>query len=605
MPKHHISLKNDAKPYHGRAYTVPKAYEQGLRKEVDRLVKLGVLKKVNHSPWGAPCFPIPKKDGTIRFISDFRELNKRVKRNPFPLPKISDMLLKLEGFQYATSLDLNMGYYHIKLDASSRKLCTIVLPWGKFEYNALPMGLCSSCDIFQEKMSDLMQGLDFVRTYIDDLLCITSSTHDDHLSKLDKVLEKVQEAGLKVNIKKSFFCQPELEYLGYWITREGIMPTPQKVQAIQNIAVPKTKKQLRSFIGMINYYRDMWIRRSEILAPLASLTSKSAKWQWNPEHQQAFDTIKKIIKQETLLRHADFNKPFEIHTDASKYQLGAVISQEGKPIAFYSRKLNSAQLNYTTTERELLAIVETLKEFRNILLGQEIKVWTDHQNLTYKTFNTERVMRWRMIAEQYGATLHYIKGEKNIVADALSRLGLEPSLKSEPDSTVQENPKSRKLAEAFSLNQAFANAQAQENPMDPATAFPLSFGLIAKEQQRDQALKRKVLTSKDYTINTFHGGERDRLLICHKGKIAVPKSLQSRIVDWYHTMLCHPGETRTEETIRQHFDWKGLRTEVTRQCKTCHICQLTKKRHKKLGHLPAKEPEIIPWERLCVDMMGP
>ena len=128
--------------------------------------------------------------------------------------------------------------------------------------------------------------------------------------------------------------------------------------------------------------------------------------------KKAFYKINKIIKQETLLRHADFNKPFEIHTDASKYQLGAVISQEGKPIAFYSRKLNSAQLNCTTTERELLAIVETLKEFRNILLGQEIKVWTDHQNLTYKTFNTERVMRWRMIAEQYGATLHYIKGEK-------------------------------------------------------------------------------------------------------------------------------------------------------------------------------------------------
>ena len=214
-------------------------------------------------------------------------------------------------------------------------------------------------------------------------------------------------------------------------------------------------------------------------------------------------------------------------------------------------------------------------------------------------------MRWRMIAEKYGSTLYYIKGEKKIVADALNRLGLEPSLESEPDSTVQENPKSRKLAEAFSLNQAFTNAQAQENPMDPATAFPLSFGLIAKEQQRDEALKRKVLNSEDYTIDTFHGGEKNCPLICHKDKIVVPKSLQSRIVDLYHTMLCHPGETRTEETIRQHFDWKGLRTEVIRQCKTCHICQLTKKRHKKLGHIPPKEPEVIPWECLCVDMIGP
>ena len=280
MDRHKIKLKDGAEPYHGRPYQVPKAHERALRNEVDRLVEIGVLKKVNRSQWGAPCCAIPKKDKTIRFISDFRELNKRVKRTPFPLPKIQDMLLKMEGFQYATSLDFNIGYYHIKLDADSRKRCTIVLPWGKYEYNALPMGLCSSCDIFQEKMSDLMSGLEFVRTYIDDLLCITNSTYEDHLEKLEEVLKRIQQAGLKINPTKSFFAQPELEYLGYWITREGIMPTPQKVKAIQNIAVPTKKKQLRSFIGMINYYRDMWIRRSDILAPLAKLTSKQAKWEW-------------------------------------------------------------------------------------------------------------------------------------------------------------------------------------------------------------------------------------------------------------------------------------------------------------------------------------
>ena len=156
MERQKIELVEGAKPYHGKPYTVLKAYEQALKKEIDRLVKIDILRKVNHSQWGAPCFVIPKKDQTIRFITDFRELNKRIKRNPFPLPKIQDMLLKMEGFQYATSLDLNMGYYHIKLDANSIKLCTIVLPWVKYEYNALPMGFCSSCDIFQEKMSKLM-----------------------------------------------------------------------------------------------------------------------------------------------------------------------------------------------------------------------------------------------------------------------------------------------------------------------------------------------------------------------------------------------------------------------------------------------------------------
>ena len=156
--------------------------------------------------------------GTVRFISDFRELNKRIKRKPF-IPKIQDLLLKLEGFKYATSLDLNMGYYHINLCHNSKLLCTIVLPWGKYEYQKLPMGLCNSPDIFQEKMNELFAGFEYVRAYIDDLLVISNGTFDDHLSKLDKVFFKLQAAGFKVNAEKSFFAKDELEYLGFKITK--------------------------------------------------------------------------------------------------------------------------------------------------------------------------------------------------------------------------------------------------------------------------------------------------------------------------------------------------------------------------------------------------
>ena len=166
---YHINLKEGATPYHGKPYPVPKAYEQTLKSEVKRLVDIGVLKKVNRSEWASPSFIIPKKDKTVRFINNLIELNKRIVRKPFPLPKISEMLLKLEGFQWATALDLNMGYYHIRLDAESKKLCTLIFPWGKYEMQCLPMGLCNSPDIFQEKMSTLMEDLDFVRTYIDDL----------------------------------------------------------------------------------------------------------------------------------------------------------------------------------------------------------------------------------------------------------------------------------------------------------------------------------------------------------------------------------------------------------------------------------------------------
>ena len=365
---------------------------------------------------------IPKKDKTIRFITDFRELNKCIKQKLYPLPKIQDLLLGMEGFRYATSLDLNMGYYHIELTPGLSALCTIVLPWGKYEYVKLPMGLCNSPDIFQEKMNELFADLEVVKAYIDDLLIITKGSWQDHLDKLEIVLARLQEAGLKVNMGKSFFGQKELEYLGYWITRKGIMPLPNKVAAIHEIEPPKTKKQLRRFIGIINFYRYMWKGQAEKLSPLTSLTSKNAIWKWTEVEQQAFEAVKTAVAKNTLLVYPDFNEKFEIHTDASKYQLGAVISQKGHPIAFFSKKLNKAQMNYTTTEKELLAIVETLKEFRNILLGQRIVVYTDHKNLTYKNFNTERVVCWRMVIEDFGPEIIYIKGNDNVVADAMSRL---------------------------------------------------------------------------------------------------------------------------------------------------------------------------------------
>ena len=590
---YNIQLREDAMPYHARAYPIPKAYEQTLRMEVDRLCKVNVLKKVNRSEWGAPTFIIPKKDGTVRFISDFRELNKRIRRKPYPIPKIQDLMLKLEGFTYGTSLDLNMGYYHIELSDASKELCTIVLPWGKYEYQRLPMGLCNSPDIFQEKMSTLMQDLEYVRAYIDDLLVITKGSWNDHLEQLDEVLFRLKNAGLKVNAKKSFFGKGELEYLGYWITRKGIQPVPKKIMAIQKIKTPTNKKTLRSFIGMVNYYRDMWIRRSELLAPLTKLCSKNAKWEWTNAQQTAFNNIKKVISRETLLAYPNFDKPFDIHTDASKTQLGAVISQDKQPIAFYSRKLNPAQINYTTTERELLAIVETLKEFRNILLGQSIKVYTDHKNLTYKHFNTERVMRWRIILEEFGPELLYVPGKVNIVADALSRLDI--------NAPSNDNIESKKVESMHSMAECYGLDESNL----PEDAFPLTYSNILKEQQKDKSLKDCINNKPHYSIQPYHGGGKKWALITYKNRIVIPKSLQERTVTWYHETLCHPGETRTEQTIRQHFTWKNLRETVHKICSKCDTCQRSKKSHKKYGHLPEKKAEANPWDKLCVDLIGP
>jgi hypothetical protein len=586
--EHHLELKEGVKPFHARAFPVPKVHYDTLKKEVMRLCDVGVLKRVNRSEWAAPTFIIPKKDGKVRFVSDFRELNKRIKRMPYPVPNIQDMMLNLEGFQHATALDLNMGYYHVKLDADSRKLCTIVLPFGKFEYQRLPQGICNGPDIFQEKIYELFDGMEYIRAHIDDLLVLTKGDYDDHLEKLDKTLQKLTEAGLRVNAKKSFFARAELEYLGYWITREGIKPLPKKVEAILRIAPPKNKKELRGFIGIVNYYRDMWIRRSHVLAPLASLTSKTTKWKWEAEHQKAFDDAKRIIAREVMLAYPDFSKPFEIHTDASHFQLGAVISQEGKPIAFYSRKLNDAQTRYTTTERELLSIVETLKEFKNILLGHRIIVHTDHKNLTCKNFNTERVMRWRLVLEEFGPELRYVKGQDNVVADALSRLDMM-SLEEFQD----------KYNEAY-LAECFAGDEV-EFPKD----YPLTYAQIEHEQNRDPALLDTFAKDEEYKREQRLHADKAFELIVKGDKIVLPKNLQRRAVEWHHDVLMHPGETRTELTIGQHFYWPRMRQTIKHVCGRCESCQMTKKRTKKLGHLPPKEPEMIPWQTVCVDLIGP
>jgi hypothetical protein len=219
-------------------------------------------------------FILPKKDSTVRPISDFRELNKSIVRKPYPIPKISTILQELEGFTYVTALDLNIGYYNIRLDPRASEMCTILFPWGKYSYKRLPMDFGGSADIFQAQIMDLMASLEFLGACMDDLLMITRRTLDKHLQKMETVLTRLRDAGLKVNAAKSLFCAHEIEYIGYILNREGIKPQPKIVQAILALNPPNNVKELRHFLGMVQYYQDMWARCSEMLAPLTDLVGE-------------------------------------------------------------------------------------------------------------------------------------------------------------------------------------------------------------------------------------------------------------------------------------------------------------------------------------------
>jgi hypothetical protein len=430
LPPASFELKEGMKPYHGRPYPIPQKHKAILMKEIKQLCNIGVLEWQPSLQWASPTFIIPQKDSTVRTISDFRDLNKCIVRKPYPIFKISTILQELEGFTYATALDLNMGYNTIRLDPTTSEMCTIIFPWGKYFYKRLPTGFGGSVDIFQAQIMDLMASLDFLRAYMDDLLIITKQTLDEHLQKMETVLTRLRDAGLKVNVAKSLFCAHEIEYLGYVLTREGIKPQSKKVQAILALNPPNNFKELRHFLEMVQYYQDMWARRSEILAPLTDLVGECGETKttrmnkWDPMHQQAFDKVKAAIAKETVLACPDFSKPFEIYTDASSTQLGAVLTQDNKPIAFFSRKLSKTQQKYSVTEIKLLSIVETPEEFKGMLWGQDIKVNTDHKNLTRDSLGltSDRVYCWQLLLEEYAPGIINIKGIHNTVADAISQL---------------------------------------------------------------------------------------------------------------------------------------------------------------------------------------
>ena len=617
-----FELKEGARPYHGRAFPIPRVHKETIMKEIKRLIELGVLEWQPSSEWAAPSFIQPKKNGTVRFLTDFRELNKRLVRKPFPLPKISTVLQELEGFTFATALDLNMGYYTIRLDPDASRTCTIIFPWGKYSYKRLPMGVAGSPDIFQAKMSELMATLEFVRTYLDDLLCITKGNLEDHLQRLRKVLIRLRDAGLKINADKSKFCALETEYLGYILTRDGIKPQVNKVQAILALKPPTNVKELRRFLGMVQYYRDLWAKRSEMLAPLTDLVGKCGQtkvtkakgtkkvpWHWDEVHQKAFETVKATIAKDVVLAYPDYNKVFEVYTDASATQLGSVITQSNRPLAFFSRKLSETQQKYSVTEIELLAIVETLKEFKGMLWGQQLIVYTDHQNLMRDALGltSDRVYRWRLILEEYGPEIVYIKGIDNTVADAISRLDFTPALPSthkEQQSwmtftkrwcKVDHNAHNYSTKQHLeSMNYVFANRSNEDE------IYPLTVKEIAIEQQKDKSIR--ALTKEDkYETQLVENTK----VLCKEGKLVIPKSLQHRTVSWYHHYLQHPGHTRLEETLRTAMYWKSMRTTIRSYVKKCRSCQINKRRRLKYGKLPPKLVVMTPWEALCVDLIGP
>ena len=396
---------------------------------------------------------------------------------------------------------------------------------------------------------------------------------------MDDILSHLESAGFTINPLKCEWGVKETDFLGYWFTPVGLKPWRKKIDAILAMGSPSTVKQCRSFVGAVNFYRDLWPRRSHVLHPLTSLTGKG-KFLWTKEHQQPFEEMKAVIAAETLMHYPDHNLPFEIYTDASDYQLGACIMQQGQPVAYYSRKLSDAQKNYTTMEKELLSIVSVFREFRSTLLGSRITVYTDHRNLTFHNLNSSRVLRWRIFLDEYDAKFIYIAGKANVLGDAFSRL---PRM-----DTASEGQSPGKAAVLDSLFFSFVDQpllldcllnlpapEVMRNPVDVRWLQENQFEDVQLNQQRERTpLTYPIREVMGIPLIHFRSDQNDDDTF--KWRIAVPTSLLDDLIQWFHAALGHAGETRVYDTIRCRYYHPELKRRTSQRLAECDTCRLHK-----------------------------
>ena len=322
-----------------------------VEEELDKLEKQGIIYKVDTSEWATPIVAIPKKDSSVRICGDFKvTLNPALQVDQYPLPKIEDIFANLAGGEKFTKLDLRQAYLQLHLSEDSKPLLTINTHKGLYRYHRMTYGISPAPSIWQRTIDTILQSLPGVQCILDDMI-ITGKNDAEHLANLDRVLQRLEQYGSRVNKDKCFFMQERVTYCGHEIYKSGLWKTKDKVDAVLNAPVPQNVAQLRSFLGLINYYNRYLPNLAPVIKPLNELLEKNRKWVWFDACQKAFENVKQLITSEPVLTHYDPKAPVRLACDASPYGLGAVLSHvmsdgSEKPIAFASRSLTKAERNY-------------------------------------------------------------------------------------------------------------------------------------------------------------------------------------------------------------------------------------------------------------------
>lgn len=431
---HEIKTPGITQPVYQKPYRLPYAQKNEIAKQVEQMERDGIIVP-SDSPWNAPLLVVPKKEDIsgnkkYRVVVDFRKLNNVTVGDAFPMPNVTEILDQLGKAKYFSCIDLAAGYHQIPLHPEDQEKTGFSTDQGHFEFQRMCFGLKGGPATFQRLMNKVLTGINGIKAfvYLDDVIIIGTSL-EDHQKQLRDVFTRLRKFNLKLQPVKCEFLRKEVSYLGHVITEEGVQPDPKTTESVVNFPLPKNAKDVKSFLGLAGYYRRFVKNFSQISKPLTNLLKKDAEFNWNDLCKEAFSKLKELLSQRPLLQYPDFSRPFIVTTDASNVAIGAILSQgsigSDLPISYISRTLNKAEQNYSTTEKELLAIVWAVKQFRPYIYGHKFMVVTDHKPLTWLFNVTDpgaRLVRWRLQLEEYDYDIVYKPGTLNTNADALSRI---------------------------------------------------------------------------------------------------------------------------------------------------------------------------------------
>lgn len=603
--KANIVLKKGAIPKFCKARTVPFSLREPVEQELDRMVREGVAYHVTKSEWASPLVVVHKPNNKVRLCVDFKvSLNQVIENEHYPLPQAEDIFASLAGDNWFSVVDLASAYQQLVVAEESQHLLTVSTHKGLYRLRRLPFGLSSAPAIFQAAIDQIISGLPGTVAYLDDVL-VGGSTREEAYRRLEMVLQRLQEYGVKCNEGKCKFLQKEVEYLGFILTSEGIKPQDSLVQAIKDAPEPTNKDELRAYLGLLNYYGKFVSDLSSRLSCFYDLLKKSEHWNWSPECARRFAESKLWVLNSSLLVHYDVNKPLVLTCDASPKGVGAVLSHfingEERPIAFASKTLSVSESNYSQLHREALALVFGVRKFHKYIYGRKCVLQTDHQPLTaifgskrgIPTLAASRLQRWALILSAYDFEIRYRKGKDVPHADALSRLPLPENEPLELEVNSISHVESC-ISNCFNLVKdspmVSASDIARLTDRDPVLAKVRDFVMFGWRDIKDPSLTEYLRRKDELSV--------DKNCVLWGSRVIIPEKLQPAIMLMLHDQ--HPGITRMKLLARSFVWWPGLGRDIDDTVSSCLICQCTRNAASKV---PLKQwPSATRrWERLHID----